>query len=335
MEYVLGIDAGGTKSHLALFDITGTLVDFGHWGTLNHEGLPGSFRQLKKEVNQFVTGILNKNKIKLDQVISAVFGMAGVDTKTQHNIVTGIMNEIGFKKFTVANDAYLGIPAGSPEAAGICAINGTGCTISGINKNGKMFQIGGVGYVSADYGGGGILGRQIISTVYCELFRKGESTCLTQALMDVLGITSKYDYVEKVYEKFHEGNLSIRDLSKMLFDAAIKNDKVSLGILRDAGTNYANGIRCMIEEMEFDKTPYLNEDLYIVFAGSVFVKGEHPMIIDTIKEKLDSENPRLKYKYTLLKVPPVAGAVFWAFNNLKVDDKSAWHEKVCSQLENI
>ena len=38
-EYVIGVDIGGTKSHLALFDTEGNFVDFDHWGCLNHEGL--------------------------------------------------------------------------------------------------------------------------------------------------------------------------------------------------------------------------------------------------------------------------------------------------------
>jgi N-acetylglucosamine kinase-like BadF-type ATPase len=332
MDYVIGIDVGGTKSHLALFDTTGTLVDFAHWGGLNHEGLPGSFKQFNDEMTQYVTQVLSKNKIKIEQITSAVFGLSGTDTKAQYKILSDIMTGIGFKKFILANDAFLGIPAGSPLGTGICAINGTGCTLAGINKEGKMLQIGGVGYISADYGGGGFLGRTVISTVYSELFRKGEPTCLTPALFEILGITDKYDYVDRIYKKFEEGNFNITGLAKMLFDAAMKNDKVSLDILRDVGLNYANGIRGMIDELDFNNT---DEDLYIIFAGSVFVKGKHPMMIDTIKEKLSEGNYRCNFKYTLLKVPPVAGAVFWALNNLGVNDRKACYDKVCAQLNNV
>jgi len=331
MEYVMGIDAGGTKSHLALFDINGTLVDFGHWGTLNHEALDGSFEQFRDEINQFVTKILNKNNIKQNQIKSAGFGVAGVDTKAQHKIISQIISEIGFEKFTLANDAYLGIPAGSPSGFGICAINGTGCTLVGENSKGKTLQIGGVGFISADYGGGGIMGRKVISTVYCELFRKGEPTCLTPALMKIYDIESKYDFVEKIYARLEGGWLDTRNLSRLLFDGALKNDKVSLDILRDVGINYANGICAMIEELEFEQNP--NEELWIVFAGSVFSKGEHPKIIDTIKERLAQSNPGLNLKYTLLKAPPVAGAVFWALKNLNIDN--ICHQKICAQLQNI
>ena len=333
MEYVIGVDTGATKSHLAVFDTDGTLVDFGHWGPLNHEVLPGSYEQFHEELEQFIMRVLSKKQIKLEQMASAVFGIAGADTKVQYGIVSQIIEKIGFKKFTLANDAFLGIPAGNPMGTGICAINGTGCTLAGINGEGKMFQIGGVRYISADYGGGGILGEKVVSTVYSELFRKGEPTCMTPALFEKLGISSKYDFVERIYEKFDEGTFNVTSYAKMLFEAANKNDNVASCILRDVGISYANGIAGMIEELQFNLNT--DEDICVVFAGSVFVKGDHPMIIDTIKEKLGSEYPNSSFKYTLLKVPPVAGAAFWALNNLNIGDKIVYHDKVCSQLQDM
>ena len=195
-----------------------------------------------------------------------------------------------------------------------------------------MLQIGGVGYISADFGGGGMLGEIVVSSVYRELFRKGGKTCLTPALMKKLGINDKFDFVDKVYEKIEDESLNIPNLAKMLFEAAVENDKEAIDILKDCGTSYANGISCMIEELELGRS---DEEIDIVFAGSVFVKSEHPLLLDTIKEKLKKDNPCRNFKYTLLKVPPVAGAVYWAFCNLGIDDKSSYYDKVCSQLRNI
>jgi len=327
MQYVIGIDTGATKSHLALFDTTGALVDFAHWGPLNHEVLPGSFAQFKDELGQFVTQTLSKNGLNIEQVASAAFGIAGVDTKVQHGIVTQILKEIGFKKFNLANDAFLGIPAGSPTGIGICAINGTGCTLAGINSKGRMLQIGGVGFISDDYGGGGMMGQKVVSTVYSELFRKGEPTSMTPVLLEKLGVTEKFDFVDKIYEKIEDGSFDVSRSAKMLFEAVIQNDKAASQILRDIGTSYANGISCMIEELEFT-----NDEVNVVFAGSVFVKSEHPLLLDTIKEKLTKDNPGCRFNFNLLKVPPVAGAAFWALTMLDIDDKSFYYNKVCDQL---
>jgi N-acetylglucosamine kinase-like BadF-type ATPase len=324
-EYVIGVDIGGTKSRLALFDTEGCYVDMGFWGGLNHEGLEGSFAQFKDELSQFVTQVLDKNGVELSQIAFSALGVSGVDTKKQHETVSRIIEDIGLKNFTLVNDAYLGILAGSKTAVGICAINGTGSTLAGINKNGRMLQIGGVGFISADKGGGGYIGERMVSKVYCELFRKGEPTIMTCLLLKKLGITSKYDFVEAVQEKMQDGSFDVYKSSQLVFEAVRRGDPEAKGIMSEIADSYAGGIACMIEELEFPP----DEELCVVLAGSVFVKGEHPFLIDTLKEKVSGDHPRMNITYNLPDVPNVAGAVVWALNSL---NGGGCYEKVCAQL---
>ncbi|MCL2067654.1 MAG: hypothetical protein FWG99_09345 [Treponema sp.] len=325
-QYVIGIDTGATKSHLALFDKNGTLIDLCSWGPLNYEVLPGLFAQFEEEIGQFVSNALSKNKIKMEQISYSVFGIAGVDTRKQHNIISEILKRTGFKRFTLVNDAFLGIPAGSPDGTGICANNGTGCTLVGINKDGREFQIGGAGYVTADYGGGGMMGEAVVSAVYSELFRRGEPTCMTSLLFNRLDITNKYDFVEKIHEKTADGSFNPGACAKMLFEAVREKDGVASEIFRKIAESYAGGISCMIDELKFAP----NEDLFIVLMGSIFVKGEHSLLIDTLKEIVQKENPAYSFEYRLLDVPAVAGAVIWALR--KLDNKSGHFEKINAQL---
>jgi len=324
-EYVIGVDIGGSKSHLAIFDISGNFIDLGHWGGLNHEALEGSFKQFEEELKQFVMQTLSRNGIRMEQIAFSVFGVAGVDIKKQHVIISYILKKTGFEKFTLANDAFLGIPAGSKTGTGICAINGTGCTLAGLNGNSEMLQIGGIGELSADMGGGRYIGMRMISAVYSELFRKGEPTVMTSLLFEKLGITSKYNFFEELYEKIDSGAFSIRKSSEIMFEAVHRNDKVASDIFREIAESYANGISCMMEELRFPP----EEELCIVLAGSIFVKGEHPLLVNSLKEKVSNDNPHRRIIYNLLTVPNVAGAVLWALNSL---GRNNYYDKVCTQL---
>ena len=326
VKYVMGVDIGGTKSHLALFDAEGNFVDFDRWGCLNHEGLPGSFAQFEDEFGQLLTRVINRNKITMKDVAFSVLGVGGVDTVKQHSIISEILRKLGFERFILANDAFLGIPAGSETGTGICAINGTGCTLAGINKEGKMLQIGGVGVISADMGGGATLGGRLVSAVYRELFRKGEATFMTSLLFEKLGITSKYDFVERIYEKTDDGSFDFHTCGRLVFEAVKRNDPVAAGILREIAANYSGGISCMIEELRFPP----GEELCVVLAGSIFVKGEHPFLIDSLKEQVSGENPRHRVRYNVLNVPNVAGAVIWALNTHNGTNIN--RDKVCAQL---
>ena len=342
-EFVIGVDIGATKSHLALFDTEGNFADLGHWGPLNYEVLPGLYAQFEDEFGQLVTKILSKNGITMKEVSYSVLGVGGVDTKIQHGIISEILRKLKFEKFTLVNDAFLGIPAGTRTGLGICAINGSGCTLAGINKKGEMMQIGGVGPVSADMGGGRYIGERLVSAVYNELFRKGEPTHMTGLLFEKLGITSRYDYIEKIHEKTLDGSFSINTCSHMVFEAVGQNDPVAAGILLEVASNYANGISCLIEELDFP----MEDELIIVFAGSVFVKGKHPFLLDSLTAKISSDNPGRNIVCKKLDVPNVAGAVIWALNvfsasaggtgqrqvlDAPLHYNSVYYEKVCAQL---
>ena len=328
-EFVIGLDAGGTKSHLALFDSSGSLVDFAQWGPLNHEGLPGSFAQFEEEIGQFVSKLLSKNRIPIQQIANAVFGLAGADTRKQHGILSEIIRRTGFKKFILANDAFLGIPAGSRSGTGICAINGTGCTLAGLNKQGKMLQIGGVGYISSDSGGGGNISRFAVSAAFRELFRKDKATLITPMLMEYLGIKDKHDFVERIYEKIEEKSFDRIVCNRIVFEAAGKNDTVAVDFFRDMAASYAGGISTMIDEMNFSK----DESVDLVLAGSVFVKGEDPILINSLKESIKEFSPGYSIKYTILDVPPVAGAVIWALNTLT--NKAGHYDTVCDEFRKV
>jgi len=327
-EYILGIDTGSTKSHLAIFDIDGNLVAFDRWGPLSHEGIPGTFALFEEEFGRFVHGSLSKAKISMKQIVYSVMGLTGCDTKKQYKTLCEIAKRIGFENFTLSNDAYLGIPAGNPNGVGICGINGTGCSLAGINQKGDMLQIGGVGFISSDLGGGGIMGRKVVSSVYNEIFRKGPSTLMTPLLFQKLGISSKYDFVDTMCDRIDDNSYNKFNCVEMLFEAAMENDKVAMNILSTIAESYANGISCLIDELQFD----IKEELCIVMAGSVFVKGKHPVQIDTIKEIISKNHPEYKIKYVKLEVPPVTGAVVWAFNML---GKTGYFNKIQSQLLSI
>jgi N-acetylglucosamine kinase-like BadF-type ATPase len=203
----------------------------------------------------------------------------------------------------------------------------SGCTLAGLNKEGKTLQIGGVGYVSNDLGGGGYMGGNVVSAVFSELFRKAGPTGMTPALMKYLGITDKHDFVERIYAMIEDNSFSMIECMKILFNAAAENDKAAMKIFTDVAANYAGGISVMIDEMKFPE----NETINIVLAGSVFVKGENPVLINLIKGMLSNYNPAHKISYIVLDVPPAAGAVIWALNIL--NGRTEYYDKVCAEFK--
>lgn len=325
-KYVLGLDGGGTKTHAALFDIEGNLVDIMDWGPTNHEVLEEGFSQLSDEMKGLLSFLLQKNSIEAEDLAVSAFGMAGVDTRRQHDIISGIIRDLGIQHFILTNDAYLGVKAGCPTGIGICVINGTGCTVAGIDENDAMIQIGGQGSLTGDVGGGSEIGMAAIRRVYDYLFRLESHTVMADIMFEQLGISSKFDFMEVVPVALENGTLRLNGLGEMVFDAANMNDEAAISILDYVGRELGRSVNGAIYELSFRDKDFIQ----VVLAGSVNVKGKNPSLVNGIKNQVISCNSDKKVDFIVLKQPPVTGAVIWALERVyKGDDL---FDKVTGQL---
>lgn len=324
-SFVLGVDGGGTHTQCALFDTHGNQVDFLDWGPTNHEVLPGGFEQLEQEFSQIFDAFYTRHGITADNLVSCAFGMAGVDTKLQSEIIGDMIKRLGIKEFVLSNDAYLGVKAGCPSGVGICVINGTGATIAGINSQGQMVQIGGQGSLTGDVGGGGALATAAISQVYDHLFRDGPYTIMADQFFEVLQISCKYDYMDAVTANLQDRSKRV-EFTKMLFDAAAQGDTVALNILQHVGKELGRSVNGAIRELGFDDVRVID----VVLAGSVNVKGSNPALVNAIKAEVVAKNPTRNVDFIMLQHPPVTGAVIWALE--KVYRGQDLFNKVVGQL---
>lgn len=322
-KYVLGIDGGGTKSHLAIFCETGQFVGMFEHGTLNHECMDNSFEQMEDELNYFITESLKSLNLTLTDISYAVFGLAGVDTPAQHKLVHTMLTKIGFKNFDLVNDAYLGVYAVAPNNYGICAINGTGSTLAAVDKSDNQKQVGGIGDISDDYGGSSCYGTKLIGAVYNSLFRCHEETLLTPLLLDAIGAKSAEDFVECVTVGLDNGTIRVENLNKLLFIAADNGDDTALKLLQLSAISYGGSIKYLAQSMNFPA----DEELHVALVGSVFVKEKSTILPTLIKEYVAKNIPERNFVFHTLTAPPVSGAIILALKkqNITVDKQVIWN----------
>src|SRR5262245_13432604 len=139
MSYVLGIDAGGTKTVCFLADAAGAIV-------AESRG-PGPNLQASGElqVEKVLHDVMEEALGDRDVVPTAIcLGIAGVDRPDDSAIVRGIMRRIGYKARTlVVNDALVALEAGAPAQAGVVIISGTGSISYGRNPENQGARAGG------------------------------------------------------------------------------------------------------------------------------------------------------------------------------------------------
>lgn len=315
---VLGVDGGGTKTHYALYDVCGRPVDFLLSGPTNHEVLPDGFTGLRHRLRSDLDTLLCRNGLCMEDVVNATFGLAGVDTRRQHDIISGMLRDFRFTRFTLCNDSFLGVKAGTRTGYGICAINGTGFSVGAIDRRGAMLQIGGLGEYTGDEGGGGQLSTRAIRAVYDHLYKDGPETLLQSMIFRCVGITDPADYPEVLLQAMAEGKCNYMEFGRLVFDAADQGDVVALELLDRSGREYARSVQGALNRLDFGAD---SDPLDIVLAGSVFIKGSNPRTADTMHSLLAAWNPKREIRMTRLGSPPVLGAVLWALEPFDIPNR--------------
>ncbi len=305
-KYVIGVDGGNSKTDYFLFDIEGNFVDHLRDGTCSHERFPDAYQSSFRIMNEKINQLLARNAISMENIAAGAFGLAGADVPIQKQNLSDVITRIGFKNFEVDNDSFLGIKAGTSMGYGVCSINGSGSVAGGIDPQGGRLQVGGIGSeICGDEAGGFFLARKAVRTVYDSLYRMSPSTSLSKPVMELLEISDKFYYIQRISQLTATGQLPVKELVQLLFRHADAGDPSAVSAVENSALQLAKSASGCINNLSF------GDMVEIVLAGSVWVKAETPILFDKFK-KYVSEFTDKNCRYNILTVPPATGAVLWA-----------------------
>ncbi|RIX45715.1 N-acetylglucosamine kinase [Paenibacillus nanensis] len=306
-QYVIGVDGGNSKTDYYLFDLDGGLVDHIRSGTCSHEQYPDSYESSYRVMNEQITLLLSRNGLSVQDAAAGAFGLAGADIPAQKKRLNEVVERIGFTRYALDNDSFLGIKAASQKGYGICSINGSGVCTGGISPSGRRLQVGGVGSeLSGDEGGGYYLGRRVIRAIYDSFYRLGPETVMTAPVMELLGTRDKTLFMELALEAILARTLPYTELVTLLFESAESGDLVASGIVDHSARQLAYSTVGCMSHLDFGDEP-----VDIIMAGSVWVKAASPVMRDRYQQCVTELTGR-DCRFVLLQEPPAAGAVLWA-----------------------
>lgn len=302
-KYFLGVDGGNTKTDYLLYTSEGKYVDLHRTGTCSHENFSDGFNGMEKTMRTQLYEVFSRNKIDVSDIAAAGFGLAGADLPWQVEELKKRVEAIGFTRYGVANDGILGIKAACEGGVGLCAVNGTGTVVIGIDENGEILQVGGVGALSGDNAGGSYIRDRIISALYDFHYRCGENSAIFNEILYLLG-SSPENLLEVIgnYELLHK---NMTDIIKTGANAALDGDETAQKIFDDIGESIGKSAAGCIRKLSFSNT------VDIVLAGSIWFKipyeGMNTAFLKTAQE-LSGKHCRI----VKLEAPPAVGGVLWA-----------------------
>ena len=158
MEYILGVDGGGTKTTAILYN--DKMEVLGHF-----LGGPMNLQVVSEEkIKDVFQKMLNHFNLKAENIKIGV-GAAGAGRLEDVKKLESILKDIGFKKYRVSSDAHIGLLAIHGKNSGMMIISGTG-SIGFAIKDSALYRKGGWGHLLGDEGSGYFMGLSLSKELF-------------------------------------------------------------------------------------------------------------------------------------------------------------------------
>jgi N-acetylglucosamine kinase len=299
MRYVIGIDAGGTKTVGLLADETGQVLAEvrGSGANLQTHGE----LEVEKVFDDIVEGLAQ------GRTISAVaLGIAGVDRPHDEAVIRGILRRLGHRESVrVVNDAAIALVAGAPDGVGIVVLAGTGSISYGQDAHGTTARAGGFGFLLADEGSGYWFGHQALRATVRAADGRGPATRIMPIVFEALEVTSVAELVPRVYEKGLPKH-RIAALAGTVQQAHDQGDAVAASLIDVGAQELALAARAVARQLDLGDGPFP-----VVLAGGAFKAC--PSMVAPLEAHLALPGGRP----TLLQAEPARGAVRLALDLLR------------------
>ncbi len=297
MSYVVGIDAGGTKTVALLADPSGQVCARARGGgaSLHVHGELGVEKVLYEVIAELAA----------PRPIAAIcLGMAGVDRAAEKETLDGILCRLGFVQRTrVEHDAYIALVAGAPERCGIVVVSGTGSMAYGVDVSGRTARSGGWGYLLGDEGSAYWLGHAALRRAIRAADGRGPATQLGERVAETLGLEVPAGLVSWFYDQ-ELFRYRVAELAPLVEQTAQDGDAAAEELLDEASRHLATAARAVAGQLSFAE-PYR-----LVLVGGAF--RACPSLHHRIASCLDLPLA----KVMLLDEEPAVGAVTLALDLL-------------------
>lgn len=299
--FVLGIDAGATKTDCFLADDAGDVL-------CRARG-PGANLQIfgEDEVESVLASVIDEALSGRAASADALcIGIAGADRQLDSRAVRAILDRIGRSRSNlVTNDAIIALVAGAGERYGVVLTVGTGATAYGMSQNGKMARAGGWGYLFGDEGSAYWMGVRALQAVAQAHDGRGRKTLLSSRVLQSLGVDQPELLIPRVYRQ--HAREEIAGLAHVVQEAADLGDESAQEILDRAGRELVRAAESVIGKLEM-----AGEGFHLVLSGGLWKAV--PVLRDEVSRLLSMIAPRAIVHE--LQVEPAMGAIKLALDSL-------------------
>jgi len=303
VSFYIGVDGGGTKTVYGLFDEHKMLLAEHTGPGSNHEGLRGGIPAAAQVLAEGIDSLLAPRGLTTGDIDASLMGLAGMDHPWQHREMHRELTARGFQNLRVVNDGFIAVKAGVGAGAGIGYNCGTGTCCNSVDDEGTLRQIGGLGGLTGDVGGGWWVATEAFRVAYDDLMLGRFSSRITADLAAEYGVTDPDRWMEAVGKMGEEPFR--RFLIQSLFRAAEAGDEGALEVTEQMALRGARFIAGHLKRGTFrgDRVP-------VVLSGSIHLKTQNDGYLRRMQQAAEELSGR-SLRFLKLDKAPVWGCIYW------------------------
>jgi len=223
MDFIAGIDGGGTKTRVVCAAPEGRELDSALFGPFNLNSIG---KERFSALLEAICAYLNRQ----GRCRALCIGSAGISNGEMPRLVETAMSRAGIENWKLEGDQVIALQGALSGQPGIALIAGTGSICFGRNGAGEYARSGGWGHLIGDEGSGYALGRDALGAVARAWDGWGEKTLLTGLLAEKFQL----DDQKKIISYTYGGDKSrIAALAPLVEEAAAAGDPAALEIIRE------------------------------------------------------------------------------------------------------
>jgi N-acetylglucosamine kinase-like BadF-type ATPase len=306
-EYVVGVDAGNSKTDVVVATLDGRLL-----ARRRGPGVDSPYGR----IDAWRSGLLGLVEATKDEAgvsalpVTACFYLANLDLPDEHELARAELVHMAGTT-VVGNDTLAVMTAGARRGWGIGVVAGAGVNAVGVGADGRTEGFLALGDYTGDIGGGHWLGMKAIAAAVRAGDGRGPATSLRDAVAVHFGMSD----AEAVAVAVHRGRIDYDDelhpLAPSVLATAAAGDAVAARLVAEFGDEVVVMVTSLIRRLDLSGT-----DVEVVLGGGV-LQGAHALLQDRIVAGVAAVEPAAQVR--TLDVAPVYGAVATALRTAGAD----------------
>ncbi|WP_030238550.1 N-acetylglucosamine kinase [Streptomyces sp. NRRL S-350] len=312
---VLAIDAGNSKTDVALVGADGTVLGTARGGGFEPQKTGGAaaVAALAPLVAQAAAeaghpawrGVLTSH-------VSACLANADLPVE-EEGLRAALESHPWGVSNTVVNDTFGLLRAGTDAPRGVAVVCGAGINCVGLLPDGRTARFPALGELTGDWGGGSGLAITSMWHAVRSEDGRGGPTALARAIAEHFGLPS----AGAVAEAVHLGHLPgsrLHELVRVLFAVARDGDAVALELIDRQADEIVR-----LAVVALGRLGLLDSPTPVVLGGGVLASGQ-PLLLDNLKARLAKAAPLAEPRVVV--APPVLGAALLGLDHLEVGEEA-------------